>query len=129
MRVFLVALMIALLPLRALAGDAMAMSMVLGAVDVHAHGGGALESPWSCHDSGAAPAEAFETAGADRHVAHAAADPGGHGHEWCDLCNGAWLDVPWPWSPASSAAPRLRSPFSERFASQVVGRDVRPPIS
>lgn len=121
-RVFLVALMIALLPLRGWVGDAMALSMALGHAGTHAPEQ-SQTSPWHCHDSVAVANDPHE------HAAHGPTDPGSHSHLLCDLCNGPVLDAPRPWNLASDEPPQLSPPFSERFASQVARRDVRPPIS
>ena len=121
-RVFLLALMIVLLPLRGWVGDAMALSMALGHAGTHLPEQSQTAS-WHCHDTVAAAHETHE------HATHVSTDAGSHSHLLCDLCNGPVLDAPRPWSLASDEPPQLSPPFSERFASRVARQDVRPPIS
>ncbi len=121
-RVFLLALMIALLPLRGWVGDAMALSMALGHPGAQAPESTQRVS-WHCHDTVAVANETHE------HATHASTDAGDHSHLLCDLCNGPVLDAPQPWRLASDEPPQFSPPFSERFASHVARRDVRPPIS
>jgi len=122
-RLFLIALMIALIPMRGWVGDAMALSMAVDHTGMHATAVVPAQLP--CHG---APAEAVDHAhhGND---AHGTGDGPHHSHILCDLCNGPVLHNPWLWRPAPSQPPQLLPPFSERFASQTARRDVRPPIS
>jgi len=122
-RLFFIALMIALLPLRGWVGDAMALSMAVGHAGAQAMAATPLQSP--CH---AAPTEVTAPTHHDQ-GAHDLAAGAGHGHLLCDLCNGPVLDAQWLWSPATSEVPQLLPPSIERFASQTARRDVRPPIS
>lgn len=123
-RLLLIAVMIALLPLRGWMGDAMALSMVTSG---HAHTAAAADAAqhMPCHDAGAqqmhgdpAPQETVDGPAA-----------GSHAHALCDLCNGPALDIRWLWAPSSSTAPQLVPSPVEAFASQDARRDVRPPIS
>lgn len=124
-RTLLIALMIALLPLRGWVGDAMALSMALSHMDTGNRSLAAAPIQSPCHST------QVEAAEQDRHDhgSHGMATGAGHGHLLCDLCNGPVLDSPWLWSPATSEPPQLLPPTSERFASQTARRDVRPPIS
>lgn len=122
-RVFLIALMIALLPLRGWVGDAMALSMVVGHAGTDMQTVAPVQMP--CHTTSAQMAD---HAHPDR-ATHDTTAGSGHGHLLCDLCNGPVLDAQWLWAPVSSEPPVLLPASSERFASQTVRRNVRPPIS
>lgn len=117
MRHWLLALMIALLPLRGWVGDAMAMSMWAPAAP--------LGAPLPCHGAptdghhaveGDAPAQPGESVSATTHTA-------------CDVCHG----------PAMAAGARAgeirrmpqtrRAPSQVRFASALAVGEIKPPIA
>lgn len=126
MRHLLLALMIALLPVRGWVGDAMAISML-------------------AHGPAAASAEVAMAAGTDHHPCpdHAAAPPdtqvsGGpaddhqnraHAHSACDVCNGPAMNVSSPTATAAPASHTLLAALSESFASSEPRQGTKPPIS
>jgi len=120
MRVWLIALMIALLPLRGWVGDAMAL--------------GAFTAPEtaaaSCHETVANAAEANDAqhAGHDTSPGDAAPD-GHHSHLACDLCNGPALASAVTASANPQAAPSARAAGAERFASLDPRPGHKPPIA
>jgi hypothetical protein len=115
MRICLLVLMMVLLPLRAWAGDSMALSV--------------LDSPAGVHCAehtgpGVMPTE--HGAGAVADPLHASAPDGGH--LCCDICNGPVLTTP-PCSTGAIALPALPSAEPRvAFASTVPRRDHKPPI-
>lgn len=125
MRVFVLILLMLLLPLRAWAGDAMALSMVQGA------GAAALVMPadHTAHDMHDGHDGHDMQAG---HAAHNAAPQAADdcpSHVACDVCNGPVLSLP-VWK-AEGAVARHRpsvTPSSD-FASLVPHRRHKPPIA
>ena len=120
MRHFLIALMIALLPLRGWVGDAMAISMA-GLPD----------------GQPAMVVKAVADAGHDHHAGmdhgdHADDDMAtadAHSHSACDVCNGPAMALPTPAVPALAMAHGVLAPPAERFASTEPHRGIKPPIS
>lgn len=113
MRRWFVLLLIALLPWRAWAGDAMMLSMT--------------PSP----EPRIVVAETAAVPHCAEHAADDAAHPGEpSGHAVCDICNGPLLAVP-PWSDAGQvAAPQTRlSAGPVLFASAVPRSGLKPPIA
>jgi hypothetical protein len=130
MRHWLLILMIALLPLRSWAGDAMALSM-WATPD-------APQATAPCHTA-AAPMASVPMEGDSHHasaagaMAHEATDSG-HSPQHatcnaCDVCNGPAMTL-----AAHSASPTAPvhdhvAPASERFASALPQRGSKPPIA
>lgn len=140
MRAVLIAFLIALLPVRAWLGDAMALAMVVAP----AHGTAQLMAPPDhtaqttapCHGNAHSADSVDMTAAAASGTNHAHAAGGAttggqdhHCHTLCDLCNGPAMAAPLPLLTTGADAPRLIPPAHERFASQSARRDVRPPIA
>jgi len=120
MRVFFIALLIALLPVRGWVGDAMAISMA-----------GLPDGPPAAMMTGAADAGHDVHAGMDHgdHAEHGMAGTDGHSHNACDVCNGPVLTVS-DTSPAlARAVHALRADRVEAFASSLPRAGHKPPIS
>ena len=116
MRHWLLALMIALLPIRGWMSDAMAVAM--------------LAPPAHTMNQAGAP----DTAPCPDHAmasdATASPDGGGeHAHKSCDVCNGPAMALPTPTVPALAMAHGVLAPPAERFASTEPHRGIKPPIS
>ncbi|WP_302175933.1 hypothetical protein [uncultured Hydrogenophaga sp.] len=120
MRTLAIVLLMLLMPLRAWAGDAMALSML--------HGQG--HPPVTSTASMAVETE--DHAGHADHDDHASmAEPDNHcsSHTACDLCNGPVLSLPgWKADPVP-ARHHLQTVPKVRFASLVPPRHHKPPIS
>lgn len=139
MRHLLLAVLIALLPLRAWVGDAMAVSM-LGHTG---HSAVAAAPPPSAstpaHPDCPEHADAMPvptTAAPELHgSAHSMAHPADaqqtdhHQHSACDVCNGPVLGVSLPRPPQVSQTHRLLTLPAERFASVPLQQGIKPPIS
>jgi hypothetical protein len=137
MRHLLLALMIALLPLRAWAGDAMAISMlghpaatvvVAASSDEHA----------SCPDHAAQLPPSPATGHAVDHSSHATAEHGAetshpgqdhHQHSACDVCNGPVLGTAQPGAATAAQLHAVLALSAERFASFAPQQGIKPPIS
>lgn len=119
MRFWLIALMMALLPLRGWVGDAMAL--------------GAFTAPQtaaaSCHET-AVTAVADEALHADHGSSTDVSTPSDHhSHLACDLCNGPALASAVTGSADPQAAPSARAAGAERFASLDPRPGHKPPIA
>ncbi|MCU0813305.1 MAG: hypothetical protein MUC32_02910 [Burkholderiaceae bacterium] len=130
MRAFALWVLIALVPLRLWAADAMALSTIAPHAPVTAATGadaGCEQHRSSVHESGALEPSA---AGADvgDGASHADAGPS-HAQTLCDVCNGPAIAAPsMPLAlsaPADVAVDRLAS----RFASATLSRGLKPPIA
>lgn len=127
MRRLLLVFMIALLPLRALVGDAMAMTMVA----VPAHGAShasAAVGPEPCADHAAI---ATDSHGHSGHHAPAS-DAGGvqaHAHDSCELCNGPAMGQHLADARPAAGEHGMKPLAVEPFASSEPQRGVKPPIS
>lgn len=138
MRVLLIAFMIALLPVRAWLGDAMAVSMVAWSDQAVVNAAAQLSNNTAstavppCHGSGDAhgPAAFSGQLGA-HHADEHLAEPGEAPlcHTLCDVCNGPAMAHVAPSASILEALPHWTAPSPERFASHHVRRDVRPPIA
>lgn len=114
MRRLLLAVMILLLPLRGLMGDAMAMSML--AMPAHESASAAATASMPCPDH-SDPSDLASSGSSE------------HSHTACDLCNGPAMGH---FSPAQQALPTVHSVSAgpvERFASSEPQRGIKPPIS
>jgi hypothetical protein len=140
MRHLLLALLIALLPLRAWVGDAMAVSMLghsaASAVATAAHPPASFQTDPDCPDhAGEMPMHLMAVSdlhdsahGMDTHPGDAT-QPDHHQHSVCDVCNGPALVVSLPLAhQVSQAHTRLTWP-AERFASVALQQGIKPPIS
>ncbi len=132
MRVFLIALVIALLPLRGWVGDAMAVSMAASAMPTAS----AAETPCPHAATGGQPhhvadapvaAPAHDHAGSD--TAAPAHDASHHGHLVCDVCNGPALHTPVAVVPAGHFSHGVHIERAERFASLAPRHAHKPPIA
>lgn len=127
MRRLLLVLMIALLPLRGLVGDAMAMAIVMapahGAVHV-----GASASTMPCPDHTVHATDAHAPA---EHPAASAQTTGTdtHAHGSCDLCNGPAMGHALPQAQAGAVQHGIAPGTIERFVSFEPQRGIKPPIS
>ncbi len=116
MRHWILALMIALLPLRGWVGDAMAFSML-----AQQHGSASVAS-MPCHDM----APMADSTPLDS-KAHAPAAP--QAHTVCDVCNGPALHAPAPVAAVMPPVLSVQAETSERFLSAWPERGAKPPIA
>ena len=141
MRHLLLALIIALLPLRAWVGDAMAVSMLghpaASAVAAAAPPSTGTYAHPDCPDHAAgmplhanAVSDGHDSAhGMGTHPADAPQQPDHHQHGACDVCNGPALGVSPPLAPHVSQVHALLTLPAERFASVALQQGIKPPIS
>ena len=128
MRHLLIALMIALLPVRGWVGDAMALSML-----EHGRAAGTTEVAVSagmdhhpCPDHSAAPMDALAAADAEPADDH---QNRAHAHSACDVCNGPAMTVSSPGATTPPASHAVLAAHSEPFASTELRHGIKPPIS
>lgn len=128
MRVLVLVLLMLLMPLRAWAGDTMALSMAQQHLPAQEH---------SQHTDHGAHADVHGGVHGGSHAASHESHPDGladagsdcPSHAACDLCNGPALSLPvWQAEAGTVRHPRLSVP-DERFASLVLARLHRPPIT
>lgn len=112
MRHLLLALLVALLPLRAWVGDAMAITMV---------------APSTGHES--MVMTGVDAAPCPDHAMGAAADSADHQHRTCDVCNGPAMALAAPLAMLASATHAVLTTPTERFVSSVPPPGTKPPIS
>lgn len=132
MRLWIVALMIALLPLRGWVGDAMALERLAHPPEAPAVVAALVHD---CHEAVAPEGSSSATHAthamhADSHgqAAHADQAPH-HSHLSCDLCNVPALHPPVPMLATDTAPHPLRVISQEHFASVEPQRDRKPPIA
>ncbi len=118
MRTLLFAVLIALLPLRAWMGDAMAVSML--PVQAAPAAAAQADAPPPCPDHATA-------ASADH--GGSTADAADHRHAACDVCNGPVLAQTVHRDQAPALRHGLLEAPAERFASSVPLPGIKPPIS
>ncbi|MGE0097714.1 MAG: hypothetical protein AB7S86_05135 [Hydrogenophaga sp.] len=118
MRHLLLALLIALLPLRAWVSDAMAVSMI-AAAPVH--------EAMATGQADATPCPDHLMAGQD--MDSSSADDGSHEHSACDVCNGPAMSLSSQAALALTVAHGQIVGSPERFASLSVPAGTKPPIS
>jgi hypothetical protein len=119
MRRLLLVFMIALLPLRGLVGDAMAVAMT--SLPSHERAPSVAMGATPCPDHAAAVQPAH-----DDPSAH---DDAEHQHAVCDLCNGPAMTRALPSDAQATPAHSLHVPPIEHFASSEPHRGSKPPIS
>lgn len=123
MRHLLLALLIALLPIRGWMGDAMAVAML--AAPAH-----------TMHQTASDTDHAMDT-GHDMGNDHAMTDDHAdvqdsgseHTHKSCEVCNGPAMALSIPAVPTLSPQHGVLVPPAERFASSEPHRGIKPPIS
>jgi hypothetical protein len=114
MRRLLLAVMILLLPLRGLMGDAMAMSMLV--MPAHESTPAAATASMPCPDH-ADPSDQASSGSSE------------HSHTACDLCNGPAMSLSSPGHPWLPTVHGVNAGPVERFASSEPQRGIKPPIS
>lgn len=138
MRHLLLALMIALLPLRAWVGDAMAVSMLGHPAAMAVADAAHTQVDLDCPDHADEMHTSLASAPAMDHTAHDRGthpgeathpDPSHHQHSACDVCNGpALVMVSFGTVTAAQTHTQLIPP-TERFASIALQQGIKPPIS
>ena len=132
MRHLLLALIIALLPLRAWVGDAMAVSMMGHTATSMVAAGAQPDCPDHAGEGPLALSLSL-SAGHDLHGSTAGAQqpdhPQDHQHSACDVCNGPALVVGLLLSATVSQHHTLLALPAERFASVALQQGIKPPIS
>ena len=147
MRALALWILIALVPLRLWAADAMALSMLAPhassaagafgaqgddlaapACPAHAAAGqpGMYAAPAAPH--GVADAPTVDGGDTSRVAVHADAAPA-HAHTLCDVCNGPALAASWHLLPLGAPAHVALDRPAERFASASLARGLKPPIA
>ena len=123
MRHWILALMIALLPIRSWMGDAMAVAML--ASPAHAMDHAASATDHAMHTDHAMDREHARTG------AHADMQDSGseHTHKSCEVCNGPAMALSIPVAPILAPQHGVLVPPAERFASSEPHRGTKPPIS
>lgn len=128
MRHILLALMIAMLPVRGWVGDAMALSMLAHPVVAAAQ----VCAQANCPDHATAPAQNGAVAQAlAAEAPHDMSSQGDspHPHSACDVCNGPAMAANRHSAEPLPQKHRLLSPLAVRFASTVPRQGIKPPIS
>lgn len=116
MRHLLLALMIALLPIRGWMSDAMAVAM--------------LNPPaQSTGAAGAAPCPDHAQPAKHTGMQDLGSTKTDHGHKSCDVCNGPAMALALPTAPTLAGTHGMLAPPAERFASSEPRRGIKPPIS
>lgn len=139
MRHLLLALMIALLPLRAWAGDAMAISM-LGHPAAMTMAAASADEHANCPDHALQPAPSLTTGHVVNHwphspgehaveAAHAGEAQDHHQHSACDVCNGPALGADLPSAAAAAQVHAVLTLTAVRFVSFAPQQGIKPPIS
>lgn len=113
MRHLLIALVIALLPLRAWVGDAMAITMQMPAP---------AQEMVSASSAEAAPC-------ADHATGESAAAPMDHQHSSCEVCHGPAMPLALQTAPLPQAVHGVLPTPTERFTSLLPQPGIKPPIS
>ncbi|WP_212745098.1 hypothetical protein [Hydrogenophaga sp. 2FB] len=126
MRHWILALMIALLPIRSWMGDAMAVAMLPTPAHGMAHVANAEPSPHADHAQHEAMAEPQQ---GDMHDNAMPSGGGEHTHKSCEVCNGPAMPFAVPALPSLMPTPGRLTPSAERFASAEPHQGIKPPIS
>jgi hypothetical protein len=125
MRHIVLALMIALLPVRGWMGDAMAVAMLAAPVQTMTQTAHTTAMPCPDH------AKATPAAGAV-HDGMAEAGDGSdshHAHQSCDVCNGPAMAHRAGTAVTATPVHGVLAPPAEHFASSEPRRGIKPPIS
>jgi hypothetical protein len=118
MRHLLLALMIALLPIRGWMGDAMAVAMLATPAQATSQAAASVAAPCPEHATGG------EHAGMQ-----GIGSTADHGHKSCDVCNGPAMALSAPALQGLVQVHGVRAPSAEQFASSEPHRGIKPPIS
>lgn len=118
MRHLLLALMIALLPIRGWMGDAMALAMLAAPAQTMHHAASGMDH-----------AMTGDATQGHEHGADLQGSGGEHTHKSCEVCNGPAMALSVPSVPALPSQHGLLSPPAERFVSSEPHRSIKPPIS
>lgn len=123
MRHLLLALLIAMLPIRSWMGDAMAVAML--AAPAHTMGQTASGTGHAMGNDHAMDSEHTMTGD------HADMQDSGseHTHKSCEVCNGPAMALSIPAVPTLAPEHRMLVTPAERFASSEPHRGIKPPIS
>jgi len=127
MRVFVLALMIVLLPLRGWMGDSMAM----GSAD-HAMASASGAAETHCPDHAhTAPTNDHALPAMDHGGGHqeATSDTDGHAHDLCEVCNGPAMAGQVATQASGDARPGLSVARVEPFLSHLPLGEHKPPIA
>ena len=125
MRHLLLALMIALLPIRGWMGDAMALSMLVVPAQTMHH-----QAASGTDHAGHAQGQDLGASGmTDQSAGLQQDDSGEHTHKSCEVCNGPAMALSVPTVPALSPQHGLLTPPAERFVSSEPHQGIKPPIS
>ena len=127
MRVFVLALMILLLPLRGWMGDSMAMGLANQSL-ASASSAADAHCPEHAH---AASASDHATPTTDHGAGHqeATSDADGHAHDLCDLCNGPAMAGQLAIMAPADARPSPSAVRVEPFLSHLPLGEHKPPIA
>ncbi|MDR7094692.1 hypothetical protein [Hydrogenophaga laconesensis] len=117
MRHLLLALMIALLPIRGWMGDAMALAMLAAPAHSTEQASASTAAPCPDHAMPGEHAGMQDNASAD------------HAHKSCDVCNGPVMALSAPVVPGLVPVHGVLALPAERFASSEPHRGIKPPIS
>jgi hypothetical protein len=126
MRHFLIALMIALLPVRGWVGEAMAFSMQANPASPGAHAGCPDHAPPPASLTAQPTPPLFEMAS---QTTDTGTDDSTHQHGACDICNGPAMTPSATELLALTAMHPQHASRVERFASSELRQGVKPPIS
>ena len=119
MRHLLLALMIALLPIRGWMGDAMALAMLAAPAHTMDQAATSNAAPCPDHTMPGEHAGMQDSGGSADH----------HAHKSCDVCNGPVMALSPPMVPALAPSHGVLAPPAERFVSSEPHRGIKPPIS
>jgi hypothetical protein len=122
MRHLLLALLIAMLPIRSWMGDAMAVAML--ATPAHA-----MNQPATDHAMDTGHAMDSEHAMTGDHADMQDSSGSEHTHKSCEVCNGPAMALSIPTVPTLAPQHGMLVPPAERFASSEPHRGTKPPIS
>jgi hypothetical protein len=139
MRHLVLALMIALLPIRGWVGEVMATDMASSKatqrqnatkmVAAHAHGAGAGDHFGHASTDAPAPAAAPDCAGHGTQESNPMADAHGESCTVCQACHTVALFPMIPAMPSPMASPSVPRSPATRFASAIAAPGQKPPIS
>jgi hypothetical protein len=127
MRHFLIALMIALLPVRGWVGEAMAFSVQSNPASPASHAACPDHAPPPSSLTGQQTPPLIETASLATEAG--TGDDSTHQHNACDICNGPAMAASATALLTLTALHPQHAARVERFASSELGQGVKPPIS